>query len=368
MTRRTISPANTLGVTCALVTLVGWSSNEVAVAAPKTFEVKQTAIGTSVASALPSGDAAPAPPQGWELPPPSAPKTSIGTKRASPACCEFDKLCCSRQSEIDRVRRPALRTFSLRFGDISEPTIKEAKKEGPPIDGFPPVRVVDGTGAPFPWLDGPKQFEIRIVPNGMFGFIRFGKDASSGHYGNPNHRSLGYGVTAPITDTPDHGKSLLNGPLEYWMYNPGEGGAIVLDHVKGKLEGSADVVVERWVHTTAINAAEGVVHVYRATYDDKPYVFFLLPEVVTRFESKDALTFGGTGDDRFASDFPYTLYRFPLGPGRSNAATCNLADYEVRRWFDRPKGAMKLPDNLPIMISMSQTSVESEPQIRIMFF
>ena len=367
MTRRTLPTAITLSVACFVAPTVGWSSNDV-VTTVNHFEVKRTAKrAPTTAETSPSASGL-APPAGWELPPSVNEKTSEGKKPSAPACCGFDALCCSRQAEIDRVRQPALRTFAVRYTDIADATIKESAKEGPPIEGFPPIRVVDGTGAPFPWRDGPKQFEIRIIPTATFGFLRFGKNFSSVHYESPNYRSMGYGVTAPIIDTPDRGKSLVNGPIEYWTHNRGEGDTIVHDHVKGKLEGSANIIAERWVHVAAINGAEGVVHVYRATYEDKPYMFFLLPEVVLRFESKDAHSFGGTGDDRFASDFPYTLYRFPLGAGRSNMATCNLREYEVRRWFDRPKGAMKLPDDVSMMIAMSQTSVESEPQIRIMFF
>ncbi len=367
MPRRTLPTAIALGVACFVVPAVGWSSNEV-VSVANRFDVKRISNRASTTSEPPASESVPAPPTGWELPPSVNAKTSGNKKPAAPACCGFDALCCSRQAEIDRVRPPALRTFAVRFTEISDAVVKEATKDGPPVAGVPPIRVVDGTGAPFPWKDGPKQFEIRIIPTGTFAHIRFGKDFWGKHFDSPNYRSLGYGVTAPIVDTPDRGKSLVMGPIEYWTYNHGEGDRITHDHVKGKLEGSADIIAERWVHVAAINGAEGVVHVYRATYEDKPYMFFLLPEVVLRFESKDAKTFGGTGDDRFATDFPYTQYRFPLGPGRSNMATCILREYEVRRWFGRPKGAMKLPEDMSMMIAMSQTSVESEPQIRIMFF
>lgn len=309
----------------------------------------------------------PAPPAGWEVPAPVEMKKPSG-KKGAPACCGFDDLCCARQADIDRgIRKPARGSFHVRFADVPEAVIKEAAKDGPPIEGVPDVRVVDGTGAPFPWRDGPKQFEIRIIPHGMLGWIEFGKNFSAVHFNKPEYRSLGYGITAPIADTPDKGRSLLRGPIEYWVYAQGEGDKIVHDHVKGKLEGSPKVVTERWVHVAAVNAAEGIVHAYRATYDDKPYVFFLLPEVVVGFESPDAKTSGGTRNDRFATDFPYTRYKFPLGPGHSDTINCIVRDYEVRRWFERPKDAMKLPDEMPIIVSMSQTSVESEPRIHIMF-
>jgi hypothetical protein len=326
------------------------------------------ANGASTASASPPAEPAFAPPSGWEVPPPVATKTSGAKKTAAPACCEFDALCCARQSAVDRVRRPAIRTFGVRFTDVPDAVVKEAPKDGSPIEGVPAVRVVDGKGSPFPWNDGPKDFEIRFIPPGAVGYIRFGKNFSGAHYEDPEYRSLGYGTTAPITETPDRGRSLLQGPLEYWTYNRGEGDAIIHDHVKGKLQGSATIVTERWVHVATINAAEGVVHAYRATYDDKPYLFFLLPEVIVGFESKDAVTFGGTGNDRFASDFPYTLYRFPVGPGHSDTTNCILGEWQRGRWFNRPKDAMKLPRETLISISMSQTSVESEAQIRIMFF
>jgi hypothetical protein len=331
------------------------------------FEVKRTANRSAAPSATLEAQAAPAPPAGWEVPPPVETKKSTG-KKGAPACCGFDQLCCTRQAEIDRgIRKPASRSFYVRFADVPEAVIKDAAKDGPPIDGVPEVRVVDGTGAPFPWRDGPKAFEIRIIPPGSIGYIRFGNNSSGTLYEKPEYRSLGYGVTAPIADTPDRGRSLVHGPIEYWAYSRGEGDKIIHDHVKGKLEGSTKVIAERWVHVAAVNAAEGVVHAYRATYENKPYVFFLLPEVIVGFESKDAKSFGGTGNDRFASDFPYTQYRFSLGPGHSDTMNCILREYEVRRWFDRPKDAPKLPDDLPIILSMSQTSVESEPRIHIMF-
>lgn len=321
-----------------------------------------------MAAAAESSQAAPKPPPGWEMPPPIEVKSKSGKKVEAPACCGYDELCCTRQADIDRgIRAPIRRTFALPFANIQDATIKEATAGGAPIEGVPDPRVVDGAGTPFPWAEGPKLFEIRLIPDGKVGYIRFGDKFSSGHYRDPQYRSIGYGVTAPITDTPDKGRSLVEGPFEYWMYDRGQGDEITVDHVRGKLEGSPKIIVERWVHGAAVNAAEGIVHVYRATYQDKPYVFFLLPEVVVGFESKDAHAFGGTGNDRFASDFPYTEYRFPLGPNHSDTANCILREYEVRRWFDRPKDAMKLPDEMPIIISMSQTSAEKEPQIRIMF-
>ncbi len=323
---------------------------------------------SSWASAAEPVDATPNPAAGWEMPPPISVKTTTGKKIEAPACCGFDKLCCARQAEIDRgIRPPARQTFAVPFSKVPEATMKEASAGGPPIEGIKDVRVVDGAGTPFPWQSGPKLWEIRIIPEARVGFIRFGKSFSSGHYGDPKYRSLGYGITVPISDTTDNGRSLVKGPLEYWLYNRGEGDAIVLDYVKGKLDGSPKVIAERWAHVSAVNGAEGIVHVYRMMYEGNPYVFFLLPEVVVGFDSKDAKTFGGTGNDRFASDFPYTEYRFPLGPGRSNMANCFVREYEVKRWFERPKDAAKLPEDMPIIVAMSQTSVENEPQIRIMF-
>lgn len=310
----------------------------------------------------------PAPPPGWEIPKVVTKKVATNNPEDAPACCGFDKLCCTRQADIDRaIRVPMRKNFSVPFSKVQEASVKERMKDGPPIEGFTEIKVVDGAGTPFPWVNGPQQFEVRLIPEGRVGYLRFGDNHSSAHYGDPQYRSLGYGLTIPINPTPDKGKSLLKGTLEYWTFNAGDGDQINHDHVKGQLDAAPNVIGERWEHGIAINGAEGVVHIYRAPHDGQPNVFFLLPEVVVGFESPNAKTFGGTSNDRFASDFPYTLYRFPLGPGHSDTINCILREYEVRRWFPRPKDGLKLPDELPIIISMSQTSAEAEPQIRIMF-
>jgi len=367
MNRRKTPATLALTAACSIAAPLCWSSNEMAFAQTTHFEVERTASRAAMPSAAAPADAARAPTAGGKGPPAGETKPSRGKKPAAAACCAYDQLCCTRQSDIDRVRKPALRTIDVPFANVPDAVIKEATKDGPPIEGIPDVRVVDGTGAPFPWRDGPKQFEIRIIPLGGMGFLRFGNDFSGTLYDKPEHRSLGYGVTAPITDTPDKGRSLVTGPIEYWTYSRGEGDKLIHDHVKGKLEGSPKIIAERWLHVAAVNAAEGIVHAYRATYDNQPYVFFVLPEVVLGFESKNTKSFGGTGNDRFASDFPYTLYRFPLGAGHSDTINCIIREYEVRRWFERPKDAMKLPEDMAIVISMSQTSAENEPRIRIMF-
>lgn len=311
----------------------------------------------------------PSPPPGWEAPPPPpVRKNSEKNPEDAPACCGFDRLCCARQSEIDRgIRVPARKNFSVSFANVPEATIAERAKDGPPIAWTSDLRVVDGTGAPFPWINGPQQWEIRLIPKAKFGYIRFGGSFSGIHFDDPQYRSLGHGVTIPLNPTPDKGRSLLKGAIEYWTFNPGQGDQIIHDHLKGQMNGSPEIVAERWVHVAAVNAAEGIVHAYRAIYDGQPYVFFVLPEVIIGFESPKATTFGGTGNDRFATDFPYTLYRFPLGAGHSDTINCIVQEHEIRRWFPRAKDAMKLPDELPIIISMSQTSAETEPRIRIMF-
>lgn len=325
------------------------------------------AIAAADASSAASAESAPDPPAGWENPPQATTNTSPNKKATSAACCAFDRTCCLRQTDIDNgIRPPTRRTFAVPFSKIPEPTVKVAAKDGPPIEGIADMQVVDGAGRPFPWTDGPKQFEVRLIPKATFAYLKFGT-WSAAHYGEPRLRTLGYGITLPITTTPDLGRSLFTGPLEYTLYNPGKADEVIYDYVEGRLDGSPKIIADRWEHLKAPNVAEGIVHVYRGTYKGKPHVFFLLPEVVIGFESKEASTFGGTGNDRFATDFPYTLYRFPLSNAHSNTVNCILREYEVRRWFPRPKDAMKLPEDMPIVISMSQTSVEAEPQIRIMF-
>lgn len=324
-------------------------------------------IAPADASNTVTAESAPNPPAGWENPPQTTTNASTNKKAASAACCAFDQTCCARQTDIDKgIRPPTRRTFAVPFSKIPEPTVRVAAKDGPPIEGIADLQVVDGAGTPFPWVDGPQRFEIRLIPNATFAYLKFGNDWGS-HYGDPRLRALRYGITVAINPTPDKGRSLLKGPLEYTLYNPGKADEVIYDYVVGRLDGSPKIIADRWEHLEAPNVAEGIVHAYRGTYKDKPHVFFLLPEVVTGFESKEASTFGGTGNDRFATDFPYTLYRFPLSNMHSNTVNCILREYEVRRWFPRPKDAMKLPEDMPIVISMSQTSVEAEPQIRIMF-
>lgn len=345
----------------------GLSPQTVLFAAAQAKATNSPAIAVGEPSSAGPAESGPTPPAGWENPPSVAVRPTRDKKTAAPACCGFDKLCCSRQSDIDRGIRPPIRhTFGVPFSKVPEATVRVATKDGPPIEGIADLQVIDGAGSPFPWPDGPKQFDVRIIPNAAFGFIQFA-NSSAGHYGNPKQRDLGYGVTISIGETLDRGRSILKGPLEYWTYNLGKNDDVIHDHVKGKLDGSPKVIAERWEHVEALNAAAGIVYAYRNVYKDKPHVFFFLPEVVIGFESKEASTFGGTGNDRFATDFPYTLYRFPISNVHSNTVNCILNDFEVRRWFIRPKDAMKLPDSMPIVISMSQTSVESEPQIRIMF-
>jgi len=45
--------------------------------------------------------------------------------------------------------------------------------------------------------------------------------------------------------------------------------------------------------------------------------------------------------------------------------TAELDDFQLNRWFPRPKGAEKYGESPRIAIAVSQTSVEAEPRVRV---
>lgn len=323
-----------------------------------------------VSSAMAPMAAAPTPPPGWEVQPPaSPPASSTGKEKPAPSCCAFDTTCCSRQTDIDNFVPPIkTQTFDIKLADLLDAVVKEAPKDGPYIEGVADVHIIDGTGRPFPWPDGPKAWEIRITPPGKLGDIKFMREWTSPYFDDMEYRGMGAGTMRTIQETPDKGRSLITGPIEFWTFNRGENGRIIHEQVKGKLEGSPKVLASYWLRAEAIDLAEGVVFGYRGMHEGQPHAFFVLPEVLLGFESKDAKTTGGFFRSRFSSAFPYTVYRFPIGSGRSNMINCTLRDFEVRRWFERPKDSKPFPESTAIVIAMSQTSVERDPKLRILFF
>jgi len=313
-----------------------------------------------------------APPPGWEEPPPLpasvAAKQGAGKKKSAAACCKFDEVCCSRQSNIeDFVPSRVARVFEVKLADLPEALVKEAAKDGPPIPGAPGVRVIDGTGRPFPWPDGPKGWDYRVMPPGRYGEVKFRSEWFEGFFEAEEYRGMGAGAVHTF-EKKDRGPELVTGPIEFLSIAKGEGRTITIDEVKGKLEGSPEVKATYWLHAVANDLAEGVIHGYRAPFEGEVRAAFMMPEVRLGFESKDAKSLGGHFRSRFANTVPFTLYWLPLGAGKSGLVNCELDEYQVRRWFPRPEGAKKLPGSFHVAIASSQTSVEPEARIRIFFY
>ncbi|MBK9264149.1 MAG: hypothetical protein IPM54_30660 [Polyangiaceae bacterium] len=116
------------------------------------------AMGALVLAARSAGaEEAISPPPGWEVPP-VAPepkeKPAKEKKAVGPACCAFDQTCCSRQADIDKAVRPrvAVRIIDVRAADLPEAMLKEAAEGEPPIEGAPPVRLINEQGQPFPMV------------------------------------------------------------------------------------------------------------------------------------------------------------------------------------------------------------------------
>lgn len=316
---------------------------------------------------------APSPPAGWEAPPPLAKapseKAPKNKKPESPACCKFDSTCCSRQTTVDTFvpPRPA-RVFDVRLADLPEAVIKEAAKDGPPIAGAPSPKVTDDGGRPFPWPGGPQGYLVHIVPPGRYGSIKT-SDWWANYFEEPEYRGMGAGEVRTITkeSAKDRGVGLLYIPVEFQSFAKGEGDKIAFDDVKGRLEGSPEVKATYWMHVEAANVAAGIVHGYRGPYEGEPRASFLLPEVILGFESKDAKTVGGFFPSRFSNTVSFTMYHLPLGPGRSGLVNGKIDERQIHRWFPRPKGAEALPSAFQIVLATSQTSVEAEPRVRVMF-
>jgi hypothetical protein len=210
---------------------------------------------------------------------------------------------------------------------------------------------------------------VHIVPPGRYGSIRTTSEWWSNYFEPPEYRGMGAGEIRTITkeSAKDRGVGLLHIPVEFQSFAKGEGDKIAFDDVKGKLEGSPEMKATYWMHVDAVNVAAGIVHGYRGPYEGEPRVSFLLPEVVLGFESKDAKTVGGFFPSRFSSTVSFTMYHLPIGPGRSGLVNGRIDENQIRRWFPRPKGAEALPSAFQLVLAASQTSVEPEARVRVMF-
>lgn len=320
------------------------------------------------------------PPAGWEVPPAPAASTdkpAKDKKKIGPACCKFDQTCCSRQADIDSRARPTTvaRVIEVRIGDVPEATIREAAEGEPPItENVPPVRLVNEDNQPFPWPSPPRQ--IRMLPPGPLGEIGWNVQwGPSPSFDEEEFKGLGWG---DIHNVDEKGRytndSEIAGKVEYVSIQQGEGDKLVLDIAKGAVSGSPALKATYHLHVEAAHVVDKVVHVYRATTKDKDknetttWVNFLLPQVIEGFESRDAKHQGGFFPSRFSRSWSYSLYRLPFGPGKSNMANFRLDDDDKRRWIGVPK---KRPPKIffrLVVVAASQTSVEAEPRVRVMFF
>lgn len=317
------------------------------------------------------------PPAGWEVPPAPAASTDKPAKTkktVGPACCAFDQTCCSRQSDIDSQANPrfVVRVVEVRIADLPEATIREAAEGAPPIEDAPPVRLINEDGKPFPWPSAPG--EIRMLPPGPIGEIGWNSEwGPSPSFDEEEFKGLGWGdVHYPKEKKTYANDAEIFGKVEYLSVQQGSGDKLVLDIAKGTVLGSPKLKATYHLHVEAAHVTDQVVHAYRDTTKEKDvattWVNFLLPQVIEGFESKDAKHRGGFFPSRFSRSWSYSLYRLPFGSGRSNMATFRLDDDDKRRWLGVSK---KRPPKIwmrNVLVSASQTSVESEPRGRVMFF
>ncbi len=332
----------------------------------------------ALTSRIASADDA-APPSGWEVTPVPATSTDKPAKKEKkksigPACCAFDSTCCSRQIDIDSGANPqgVVRVIELRIADLPEATIKEAAEGAPPIEGVPPVRLVNQDGQPFPWSAAPK--EMRMLPPGPLGEIGWNSEwGPSPSFDETEFQSMGSGVLHYPSDKRDYAnQDEIRGKVEYVSIQQGEGDKLALDIAKGTVSGSPVLKASYHLHIEAVNVADKVVHAYRATTKEKEettnWLNFLMPQVIQGFESRDAKHQGGFFPSRFSRSWSYSLYRLPYGPGRSNMATFRMDDDDKRRWVGVSK---KRPPKIlarRMVVTVSQTSVENAPRASVMFF
>jgi hypothetical protein len=345
------------------------------------------------------------PPSGWEEPPPlpvKAPVVKSGKPRM-PACCADDPTCCARQAVIDGAAPGrAGRVVVVRLADLPESVLKEAPKEGPFLEGVPPLRIIDGGGQPAPWPDTPKG-EIRVIPPGRYGEIRW-KDNWEPFFAPPQYRSMGYGVVHQSSArNSDRGRAELTGSVRFTSIDQGEGDKLRVDLVTGTLDGTPDLRATLWSHVEAVPVFEDFVHAYRgkpfpeqekvrsddgkepapqpdagagdagdagapAAVKDAEMVTFVLPEVILDFNSKDTRVAGGFFPSRFSRSVSFTTYSMPIGPGRGGLATFTVRDFLANRWFKRSARTGKAPESLAVVLATSQTSAEAEPSVRVVIF
>ncbi|MDI1484271.1 hypothetical protein [Polyangium sp. y55x31] len=310
----------------------------------------------------------PAPPPGWEAPPPLATKPAKAPKAA--ACCQYDPICCSRQTSIDQARiRRVVRMIEVRIADLPKEEVQEAPKDGPGITGVRPLHIVDGNGRAFPFVDGPVG-EIRLMPPGQCGEFKMGKDDwPSPFYAEPEFQGMGSGrVLSRFKDKPaDKGRSLLAGPLSYLSFDREGGDGIVVERVEGILQGTPDLRVTRRARVVAVPILPGRVNAYQDKQGDEARIVFVLPEVLLGFEAKETKVAGGFLRVRGETTETFTTYAIPWGPGRSGVGTFVIMSRWLRRWFP-PKKQEKLPPSQPGGVAVSQTSVEPEPRVQVFLY
>lgn len=316
------------------------------------------------------------PPAGWEVPPvvtESADKAAKPKKKIGPACCAFDSTCCSRQADIDSQAKAMTvqRSIAVPFAELPEASIREAPKDGPPLENVPPVRLLNEGGQPYPWPRAPK--EIRMLPPGPLGDINWNGDWWVPSFDEKELQSLGWGTIHYVDDKRDYAADAeITGKVEYTSIQQGEGDKLVFDIAKGTVSGSPNLKGSYHLHVEAAHIVDKVVHAYRSTtkMDNKTttWVNFLLPQVIEGFESPAAKHDGGLFPSRFSRDWTFTLYRLPYGPSISNMANFRMLDEDIRRWLGvskqrKPKRMMRHG-----LVMVSQTSAEAEPRAFVMFF
>lgn len=365
------------------------------------------------------------PPEGWELPPPLSfsplnsplktegkdnkePAKKANKKPVLPACCAYDKLCCTRQSDVDaRVANSIERTVSVSWSELPYVEVKRAPIEKPGIEGVPPARIINENGQLFPWPTTPKG-EVRFMPPGQNGETLWRGEWATPYFGKQNFRGMGYGSVHFVEKnevSPDKGASMLSGPAYYLSFSAGQDNKIIMDRVRGTLNGSPVIQASAWAHVETPAIVPSLVNAYREKKEDKTgvsvfvweksedelkkmvsewfplssllasaalpdceRVVFVLPEVLLGFESKDVKTDGGHFPDRRESAESYTRYTLPAAPGFSGWVTFFMNADWVKRWFPLPKDAPKLKEFTTMALSSSQTQAEAQPRLRVIFF